>query len=119
MVSRWNQGRKRGNAYKANITWTKVSPESELVGAFRVLGEPAFLHTFFLFEDFLDGPERREGKYAQQGGYQNVFGTEGGSGSADAQQKENPPAAGTPIVFRLHDNGVEDADDEKGADADD
>ena len=37
---------------------------SELIFAFRVLGEPAFFHPIFLLKDLFDGPERREGKYA-------------------------------------------------------
>ena len=92
---------------------------SELVGTFGIFGEPAFLDAFFLLEDFFDGPEGGEGEYAQEGGYQDVFGAEGGGCCADAQQEENPPAAGAPIVFCLDDDGVEEADDEEGADADD
>ena len=36
---------------------------SELIFAFRVLGEPAFSHPVFLLKDLFDGPERGEGKY--------------------------------------------------------
>lgn len=91
---------------------------SEVVRPLRVLGEPAFAHTLLLLEDFLDGPEGGEGEDAKKGGYEDVFRAEGGDDTADAQQQEEPPAPRTPIVFGLHDDGVEQADDEEGADAD-
>ena len=91
---------------------------SELVGTFRVLGEPAFLYSFFLFENFLNGPERREGENTQQGRQQNVVDTHRSSCSPDTQQKEYPPASGTPVIFGLYHDGVEQADDEERTDAD-
>lgn len=92
--------------------------ESELIGATRILREPAFPYTFFLLEYLLDAPEGGEGEDTQQRREQDVVQTEGSCHAGNAQQQENPPAAGTPIVLGLDDNGVEDADDEERTDAD-
>ena len=42
---------------------------TKLIFAFRILGKPAFFHSFFLLEYLLDGPERGKCKDAQKGGY--------------------------------------------------
>lgn len=95
-----------------------VAGPSELVFPFGILGKPAFLDALFLFEHFLDGPEGGEGEDAEQRGYQNVVHADGGNDACHAQQEEYPPAACAPIILGLDHDGVEEADDQKGADAD-
>ena len=91
----------------------------EFIGALGIFGEPAFFYPFFLLENLFDGPKGGKSKDAQQGSYQYVVHAEGTYDACNAQQKEKPPAPCAPMVFCLDDYGVEDADDEKGADADD
>lgn len=87
------------------------------VFAARVLGEPAFADTLFLFEDFLDAPEGGEGEYAEQGGDEDVADADGSDDAGDAQQEEEPPAACAPVVFGFDDDRVEESDNQERADA--
>jgi hypothetical protein len=90
----------------------------ELIRTFGVLGEPTFLYAVFLFKDLLDGPERRESKYAQEGRNQDILYAKRGHNAPDAQYKKNPPALGTPIILGFHYHRMKQSDDKKCTNAD-
>ena len=88
---------------------------SELVCAFRVLGEPALLDTFFLLEHFLDGPKGGEGEHTKQRREQDVVHANRCDYASYTQQQENPPAASTPIILGLDYYGMEKTNNQERA----
>ena len=88
-----------------------------IVFSLRVLGKPAFLDPFFLVEDFLDCPKRGKSKHAQQRRQQDVLHKQGTNRPRHAQQQKDPPATGAPVILGLYHYRMEQADNEKRADA--
>ena len=81
--------------------------------AARVSREPPFAHTFFLLEEFLDAPQRRESHNGRQGTPKEAFDEKSRHCASHAHQQENPPRACAEIVFGLDNNGMEQADNQK------
>ena len=88
------------------------------LGAARIFGEPPFGYALALLENLFNRPERREADDAREGREEYVRDGHGDATHDDAENQEPPPAAGAEIVFAFDDDGVEDADDGEGADAD-
>ena len=84
---------------------------------FRIVGKPSLLDALFLFEELLDGPERRETDDAAEGAPKEARDEERRHGASYAKEQEHPPRAGAEIIMRLDDDGVEDADDHKSGHA--
>lgn len=88
------------------------------VAAAGIHREPAFDDALALLENLFNRPERREADDAREGREEYVGDGHGDATHDDAENQEPPPAAGAEIVFAFDDDGVEDADDGEGADAD-
>jgi hypothetical protein len=69
--------------------------------ASRVGGKPAFPDTLLLLEDFEYRPEARKGYHSQYSRKEDTGYHDGKDYKYDARKQENPPAAGSEIVFGL------------------
>lgn len=86
-----------------------------LVFPFGVHGKPPFLHPLLLLKQLADAPKRGGSNDADNGRHHGVLNADGADDAGNADQREHPPWSGAEIVFRLDDDGVEDADNQEGA----
>ena len=89
---------------------------ADVLTTLRIFGEPPPLNTLFLFEKFTDSPQGRGTEYAYDSRNEGVLDEQGTHDGGQAYDQIDHPRTCAPIVFRLDDNGVPDADSEKGAD---
>ena len=78
-----------------------------------VHGEPSFLDALVLLEDLEDSPKGRKAYHAQQNTHMLVGSEHRGHQSQQADNQKSPPGTTAKIIFRLDDDGVEDANTQK------
>jgi hypothetical protein len=71
------------------------------------------LNTFHLIEHFLDGPETRESKHAQDGRKNGISHKKGGDGSDDSANQKDHPELHAEVVFGFDNEWVKQANDEE------
>ena len=90
----------------------------EVVFPLGVLGEPSSLDASLLLEDFLDAPEAGKSEYSRERRPEHTWDKNSGYGTRHTRYEKDPPASCAEMVFSLDDDGVEDADNQESADAD-
>ena len=66
----------------------------------------------------MDTPEAREREHARQRCPEDTWNEHGGDTASDARHQEDPPDAGTTIILRLDDDGMEETYAEEGRHSD-
>ena len=87
-----------------------------LLLALGVHGEPASLNTLLLREKLANGPERGGSEDTEKRGYVDVGDEQGSDATAEANEQEEYPGTGAPVVLCLDDDGMPNANREKGHD---
>ena len=74
---------------------------------FWIFRKPSLLDPFALFEELFDAPEGGEGKNTDDGRPYRIIYVKRSPDAGDARSQKDPPAFGSPMVFRLDDYGME------------
>ena len=86
---------------------------------FGIHRKPSLDDAFALIEDFANRPKTRKTNDGRECAPKQTADEEGSNTADDAKDEEHPPRTCAEIIFCLNDKGMEDADDEEGAKAED
>ena len=83
---------------------------SDVSLAVRILREPAFFHSFLLLKQFADAPQGGGSEHSDGGRDECVFDEQGCSDGGQSHNQKHNPGPRAPVVFRLDDDGMPEAD---------
>lgn len=109
----------RGNSSHDGLEFSAVGQTvcGIFVLAFGIHGEPTFDDAFALVEKLADAPQTREAHDGRECSPEEAAHKQGSDATNEAHKEEYPPRARAKIILGFHDEWVEDADDQEGADA--